>query len=1120
MQQQLLKFTAIISIFFGFSAYADEITIDLIKDPDFSEGFIHKRISDPSWCLEGHEKQCYDQQVYWNSSDFDGSLKNMPHWSVATWGWEGSLTDSFGVPIHEISPSLSPYLCSEPGGVGGGCSLKAFVKNGVIVRAHQSAEGIPVDITNKPPVHVVEYAPCPKPMRCQAAYAVDTGGVSKIDTTWSKIDLIISNGLQESASQPALEYGSLNIDNGKLTIGVNGFNNYFFRDLYPASGVDGYVTSYNVEGTPHPSPSFLDARPAVEYPDSIIRSDDGVKHEWSSYQDGWPHFYISALLDKQYPIWYADSINFSLNVDTSLSRYIPCDGDNLHYAPSHPGQIPRQDGCGTTSSVPFGGSGVNLKLYDKNRGQFILIPIRTISVRSSFTGFACGYKHYRDIGVQGNGFDANDEIISGEKRKPVYELGQMALSDLIGGVTYHRYWSCSDVPGAGPNSLVFSVPDYKFNTGLRDADILGPEIGNPDALPDDDCGVDCSVTTGLKSVNLASRPCGAEYCVGINADENINDADTYVQLLNAQFLTHYEPVDGGVPSGLPFYNTFNFGGLNAYAGHPDCIVNNKNICSTNPDPSLGTSDGPSGKRLNSIQTQLTSIQQVGDLMPYIKAAIQANHDKYIECGVGCPAVGNSINDYEIVGFELSSFEMVGTDVYKISYSNINLDIKMTDADGDGLPDKWESSFGGSSGLDPASDSDGDGLSNIQEYTKGTYPDVIDSDGYGIADGLDNCPAWYETPNESQLDTDGDGQGDLCDNDDDNDGVDDRLDLNPAAKKARNDYNRDGITDVMMRSISGLWKAYSIDTTNVTPPDIFIKNNCDFSGSNDNGVVYNASFDADGDGDSDILVKEISTSAWYIYTVTQHAQPGPGQCEIDKDLVVYLDIANASQLVFKGVGDFDGDGRDEILMYNPTNTQWIVHKLIWQWLYPQVSTTIAFSSSSYDYQGSGDLNADGKDEILLRANTGVGDYRNWYVYNFSTDSIISLGGLYAHTDWQFQAISDQNADGRDDVLIRKTGTVLASPAQGHWAGCMTGIFYPGNNYYLQCYGFGYMYLNPSFISLATYGDFTGDGRGDFLLKNTASDWYNMFKTLTGSYPQQQMIGVPSILAPSTGWQILK
>ncbi len=51
----------------------------------------------------------------------------------------------------------------------------------------------------------------------------------------------------------------------------------------------------------------------------------------------------------------------------------------------------------------------------------------------------------------------------------------------------------------------------------------------------------------------------------------------------------------------------------------------------------------------------------------------------------------------------------------------------------------------------------------------------DLDGDGIANSIDNCPA---IANADQADFDGDGSGDLCDTDDDNDGINDELDCAP------------------------------------------------------------------------------------------------------------------------------------------------------------------------------------------------------------------------------------------------------------------------------------------------------------------------------------------------------
>ena len=44
-----------------------------------------------------------------------------------------------------------------------------------------------------------------------------------------------------------------------------------------------------------------------------------------------------------------------------------------------------------------------------------------------------------------------------------------------------------------------------------------------------------------------------------------------------------------------------------------------------------------------------------------------------------------------------------------------------DADGNGLPDRWEMEHFGHTGVDPNADPDGDGLASLQEYQHGTDP---------------------------------------------------------------------------------------------------------------------------------------------------------------------------------------------------------------------------------------------------------------------------------------------------------------------------------------------------------------------------------------------------------------
>ncbi|MFL6519216.1 MAG: hypothetical protein ACJ8NS_03270 [Chthoniobacterales bacterium] len=54
-------------------------------------------------------------------------------------------------------------------------------------------------------------------------------------------------------------------------------------------------------------------------------------------------------------------------------------------------------------------------------------------------------------------------------------------------------------------------------------------------------------------------------------------------------------------------------------------------------------------------------------------------------------------------------------------SMFSFQLPTSDVDGNGLPDAWKQQYFGRSGVDPAADADGDGLTNLQEYQNGSDP---------------------------------------------------------------------------------------------------------------------------------------------------------------------------------------------------------------------------------------------------------------------------------------------------------------------------------------------------------------------------------------------------------------
>ena len=106
-------------------------------------------------------------------------------------------------------------------------------------------------------------------------------------------------------------------------------------------------------------------------------------------------------------------------------------------------------------------------------------------------------------------------------------------------------------------------------------------------------------------------------------------------------------------------------------------------------------------------------------------------------------------------------------------------VEVGDSDGDGVRDTDDNCPADGNADQPDTDDDGAGDACDD-----------DDDNDGVPDGDDNCPL---TENADQADADDDGQGDVCDPDDDNDGVPDGEDICPGFDD-NVDTDGDGVPD--------------------------------------------------------------------------------------------------------------------------------------------------------------------------------------------------------------------------------------------------------------------------------------------------------------------------------------
>lgn len=141
----------------------------------------------------------------------------------------------------------------------------------------------------------------------------------------------------------------------------------------------------------------------------------------------------------------------------------------------------------------------------------------------------------------------------------------------------------------------------------------------------------------------------------------------------------------------------------------------------------------------------------------------------------------------------------------------NLSAEYGDVDGDGIgdntdncitvPNPDQADFDGDHQGDVCDpDDDNDGLPDAEEVALGSNPHLTDTDRDGAVDGSDNC---LLTPNPDQVDSDGDQLGNACDPDDDNDGVPDVTDNCPFFPSPdQTDSNHDGTGDVCTNDDDG------------------------------------------------------------------------------------------------------------------------------------------------------------------------------------------------------------------------------------------------------------------------------------------------------------------------------
>ncbi len=205
----------------------------------------------------------------------------------------------------------------------------------------------------------------------------------------------------------------------------------------------------------------------------------------------------------------------------------------------------------------------------------------------------------------------------------------------------------------------------------------------------------------------------------------------------------------------------------------------------------------------------------------------------------------------------------------------------------------------------------------------------------------------------------------------------------------------------------------------------------------------------GDGTSDIIIRNANSgglAAWFV---------SGGSVSVSGIGAV------ATNAVLEGVGDFNGDGRDD-MFWRAANGD------LSAWFMNGTSASISFlgnASNAFVAETTGDFNGDGRDDILWRDSGG--GLSVWFMNGASP-----VGGVVgqATSNWVIEGAADFNGDGKDDILWRDT----SSGALTTWL--MNGVTPTG----------GVLGQVDAGWLVEGFGDFNGDGRDDILWRNTANN----------------------------------
>jgi Calx-beta domain/FG-GAP-like repeat/RTX calcium-binding nonapeptide repeat (4 copies) len=270
--------------------------------------------------------------------------------------------------------------------------------------------------------------------------------------------------------------------------------------------------------------------------------------------------------------------------------------------------------------------------------------------------------------------------------------------------------------------------------------------------------------------------------------------------------------------------------------------------------------------------------------------------------------------------------------------------------------------------------------------------------------------------------------------------DDVATTTPVTHHADNDFNGDGISDVLFGNNSGTLALWEMNGDKITSNTTV--------GSVAAGWHVDGSADFNGDGMSDILL---------------HSDTGQvAVWQMNGDHVVSSTTIGSVSTDWHeaATGDFNGDGKADILWQNANG-----QVAMWEMDGNKIVSNTAVGSMSTDSHviGTGDFNGDGKTDILWE--NSKGQVTMWEMDGNKVVSSAVVGSV--SSDWHAAGVADFNGDGKADILWQNANGQVAM-----WQ--MNGEHIASNTTVGSAAG----------LTVIGTGDYNHDGKADVLLQNAS------------------------------------